>query len=252
MQQMGVRPDLPLYNLLIRCVRDCGVGDVASFTSMLTGGKALPEQNYGGERQFFQKSSPKTRVSVITLKGSQLEQGEKEGVCVHPLSSVSGDTSSPKTEELSTGVNKALPDSEAYYSYGGTDVSESGLQQETHNSLSSTSLTLQSPPAIPDVLSLTSDISQLVSLGNLSTKESRLLLLGGVDGVLSRMDKDGATPDIITFTQLISVAIPTVEEEVQLLERMKSKKLKPDIDLVNTLIHKRCMRRDFAAAKVSA
>ena len=114
------------------------------------------------------------------------------------------------------------------------------------------SLTVRdSPVTIPDVLSPASDTSSVVSLGDLSSKESRLALLGGVEGILSRMRKDRAEPDIITFSQLINVAMPTVEAEEQLLAVMKSFKVKPDIDLINALIHKRCMRKDFAAAKVS-
>ena len=251
MREMGVQPDLPLYNLLIRCTRDCGVGDAKSLQTLLTRGAATEETCDEKSRYRHEMASGRlgTARNRDRLPQTELEfapKEEPERVLGSRASSEDSPTDSDthewdsETDSHFDGVNTAQATS------GDTDPS----QLRNHQCQPSSLTAHNSPATIPDVLSPVSDTSRVVALGDLHSKENRLALLGGVDGILSRMSRDGVKPDIITFSQLISVATPTAEAEAELLAAMKSVKVNPDIDLVNALIHKRCMRKDFAAAKV--
>ena len=254
MHKMGVQPDLPLYNLLIRCIRDCGVGDIKSLQSLLTGGatteKLCDATSRGADETVSLGSAGDGDGHALPLK--ELEHGPEEFA---PTTAFDNTASSEK--DLPTDVDYGWDPNDASHiggrntaqaTSGNTDSSQ--LYDSQHQP---SSLTVHNSPAtIPDVLSPMSDTSSVVALGDLSSKENRLALLGGVDGILSRMKRDGVSPDIITFSQLIGVAMPTSEAENELLTKMKSLKVKPDIDLINALIHKRCMRKDFAAAKARA
>lgn len=244
---MKVQPDLPLYNLLIRCLRDCGTGDATSLETLL-GETSLPVNNY--------ISHPKPSEDFITLK-AQLEG-----------SSVALKSSRQKITESYSRKNEAKDKQKSVKikQYNTDDETGSELLSSTeenkHWNISSSLDKAVMPilpekdlvPSvidIPDILSPTCNTSRVYCLGDLSSKENRLALLGGVEGILHRMSEDNVTPDIRTFTQLVSIALPTIEAEVQLLEMMKKMKVKPDIDFFNNLMHKRCLRSDFSAAKVS-
>ncbi|KAK7111976.1 hypothetical protein V1264_011509 [Littorina saxatilis] len=238
MHEIGVQPDLHLYNLLLRCIRDCGVGDVKTFQTLLTGNTTPQDPSPEHSGTIKQIDSPKSLRETETVS-------EQSGSV-----SVSGKDSSvlcASTETAGSGSSEAFN-----FDKSDTLDTDAGSVQLNVDSVQPSSLTVPRYSArIPDILSPTSDSSGIVSLGDLSTRESRLALLGGVGGILTRMKKDQAKPDIITFTQLLTVAMPTEEAEARLLATMKRLEVKPDIDLVNAVIHKRCMRKDFAAAKAA-
>ena len=254
MHKMGVQPDLPLYNLLIRCIRDCGVGDIKSLQSLLTGGAATEKLCDTTSRDADETASLRSGSDGdghgLPLK--ELEHGP-EGF----VQTTAFDNTASSEKDLPADVDYRWDPNDASH-IGGRNTAQAtsgntDSSQLYDNQHQPSSLTVHNSPAtIPDVLSPMSDTSNVVALGDLSSKENQLAFLGGVDGILSRMKRDGVSPDIITFSQLISVAMPTSEAENELLTKMKSLKVKPDIDLINTLIHKRCMRKDFAAAKVRA
>ncbi|KAL8565087.1 hypothetical protein ACOMHN_005290 [Nucella lapillus] len=265
MHQTGVQPDLPLYNLLLRCVRDCGVGDMPSFTALLSGGDT-PSQLEAGSAPHttpLPSHSKPDAEDVVDCKGAEpsSELGSSSVDFGHhsPQSKVEGQESASSSVDYEHGSlrsevkgHQLQAESDNSHFRNSNMKVKSQVDSQGENIRSQSELTVHSSTTVPDVLSPNcSSNSGIISLGDLSTRENRLLLLGGVEGMLSRMSKDRATPDVITFTQLLSVAMPTMEAERQLLATMKAMKVKPDTDLVNTLIHKRCMRADFAAARAA-
>lgn len=234
MLTMKVQPDLPLYNLLIRCVRDCGVGDATSVSDLL--GQTTSQTS----RQEHEKQDADGSTTVLLSP-----EGSRPGDVLAASGEMSGADICKEAENI---CEKERILSQALVQQD----SSSSLPQAAETSAAqgvSTSTASLAAPSVPDLLSPSCDVSRVVSLGDLTSKESHLALVGGVAGILGRMVEDGVKPNIVTFSQLISVAVPTVRAEEQVLELMRKMKVKPDIDLLNALIHKRCMRRDFAAAK---
>lgn len=80
---------------------------------------------------------------------------------------------------------------------------------------------------------------------------NRLILFGGIEGLLNRMDADNARPDAKTITLLLDLIPNTVTAEDLLIKIADEKKIQLDIDFYNMLIKRRSMRFDYRAAKVS-
>lgn len=244
MLRMRVRPDLPLYNLLLRCVRDCGVGEVAAIEDLL------------GETTYSAKEKTQPRVSSMednkkVLLPSPVMTGITDGF---PATKVN------QEEDFleSSGYHSKLEDLGGVSSkkrtykmgYNNPDSNKDISQRISQDGQKELLSNLSYPVNIPDLLSPISCTAAVSALGDLSSKESRLALLGGVDGILKRMEKDMVQPDIRTFSQLVTVAMPTLEAENKLMAEMKKMKVQPDVDFFNMLMHKRIARRDYAAARV--
>lgn len=103
----------------------------------------------------------------------------------------------------------------------------------------------------PNLLAKIPQFGNVVEIKEILNPEDKLLLIGGVQGVLEEMEKYKVTPDIKSFTQLMDCLPHTNAGEKQLMSLMKKYKLKPDIDFFNMLIKKRSQRFDHEAAKVS-
>ena len=226
MLDLGMKPDLPLYNLLLRCVRDCGVGAKDEFQSVINqflSQVCLPQITSHND-------SSKIDVAPVIEK---VYSSEETVISEHVF---------PPEIDLSNSLH--VEDN--------VDFNANPNVSCENTSTTHTHLTAQYCAAVKHgFLSPSCDMTTNITLSDFSIKENRLMLFGGVDGFLEKMKKDGTVPNVITFCQLISVAMPTVEAENEVLGKMSSCAVKPDIDLVNTLIHKRCLRSDFAAAKAS-
>lgn len=103
---------------------------------------------------------------------------------------------------------------------------------------------------VPNLISDRPHLGHLIALKEIKKPEDRLLLLGGLTGVLEEMDKHEVQPNIKTFTQLLEV-IPTTEvAEIRLLGKMRKLGIQTDVDFFNILIKRRSMRGDYVGAKV--
>ncbi|XP_032663276.1 pentatricopeptide repeat-containing protein 1, mitochondrial isoform X2 [Odontomachus brunneus] len=87
-----------------------------------------------------------------------------------------------------------------------------------------------------------------INLNNVLTS-NRLLLFGGIDGLLSRMAADNVKPDAKTITMLLDLIPNTVSAENLLLKTVDKNNIQLDIDFYNMLIKRRSMRREYRAAK---
>lgn len=90
----------------------------------------------------------------------------------------------------------------------------------------------------------------LINLNNV-LMSNRLLLFGGIDGLLNRMAADDVKPDAKTITLLLDLIPNTVSAENLLLKTVDMSNIQLDIDFYNMLIKRRSMRREYKAAKVS-
>ena len=82
-------------------------------------------------------------------------------------------------------------------------------------------------------------------------QKNRLILFGGFEGILKRMEDDQVVPDVKTMTLLMELIPNTKEAEKQVIRHAHNKKISLDIDFYNCLIKRRCFRFDYDDAKVN-
>lgn len=80
-------------------------------------------------------------------------------------------------------------------------------------------------------------------------KENRFLLFGGIDKFLKRMKNDNVTPNIKTLTLILDLLPFTIEAEEYFLKYITSNNFKTDLTFFNVLIKRRCIRKQYNAAK---
>ena len=117
---------------------------------------------------------------------------------------------------------------------------------EVNQHLSETNVT----SSIPDLLDPRLAVSSTVELHLPESASDRLAMLGGVSGMLARMDCDKAKPDVKTFSLLLEVMPVSVGAETDLLSAMDFYNVQADVDFYNMLIRKRNFRKDLAGAYV--
>ena len=105
-------------------------------------------------------------------------------------------------------------------------------------------------PAIPDLLNPRMEADSSVQLRLPLSASDRLAMLGGVSGILARMDRDRAKPDVKTFSLLLELMPLSLEAETDLLSAMDFYNVQTDVDFYNMLIRERNLRGDYAGARV--
>merc|ERR1719312_389569 len=102
---------------------------------------------------------------------------------------------------------------------------------------------------MPNLLSKRPQIGEnIINMSGEDTRESRLMVMGGLSGLVELMRKDKVAPDIKTFDQLLRLIPNTRENEIELLKIMEEFNVKPDISFYNQLIVLREKREDFKLA----
>jgi hypothetical protein len=116
-------------------------------------------------------------------------------------------------------------------------------------------------PRIESTNSNTSDLSIQNSLQDLPPSiadlnlddvlaENKLVLFGGVEGLLQKMATDKLTPCIKTFSYLIELVPGSTAVEEAVIKHAKINHIKLDLTFFNILIKKRCARGAKKDAKV--
>jgi len=80
---------------------------------------------------------------------------------------------------------------------------------------------------------------------------NRLILFGGLKGLMKRMTNDKVKPNAKTITLLLDLIPNTVTMEDLLITIVEKNNIELDLDFYNMLIKRRNMRSDFKAAKVN-
>lgn len=225
-----VQPDLKLYNLMLRVIKDCEISDPkltklllspinpAATLKLLKGEKSGKTEEYLNKRDIL--SLPYTEST--DRKGSELDDTfTKSESCSFNLQlNESPDTLIMRDQE----------------SQNSSDI----VEESTSNKKVPT-------VKLPNVLKPNEDFSHIISVNNLSSPHDRFAMVGGMMGYLSDMEKYNVIPNVETFDQMLSLISP--EEEQTMLDVMKYKGVKPDIDLLTNLMYKRCKSMDYSTAK---
>lgn len=192
-------PDIHSFNLMIRCTRDCNIGDANAMRSViaviLQSSQASVKLKRNKEQILLIDDKPKTPINV--------NANENEN----------------------------------------TDLVE---QSESKNELMSKEVCDQ----MPNLLSKLPHLGSIVQLSMVHTPEDRLMLLGGVKGIIAEFEETKVRPNVKTFSQLLYTIPSTREAEHELIEQMRYMRVRGDIDIFNLLIKRRILRKDYDGAKV--
>ncbi|XP_076753424.1 pentatricopeptide repeat-containing protein 1, mitochondrial [Xylocopa sonorina] len=80
-------------------------------------------------------------------------------------------------------------------------------------------------------------------------KENRLILFGGIDKLLKRMQDDGVVIDTKSLTLIVQLLPPTIKAEEHFLRYIKQHNIPTDIAFYNILIKRRSIRQQYEYAK---
>ena len=242
--QRGVKPDLASYNLLLRAIKECGVGPLTRDNNLLLieTGSQEPGSHHGN------KADRKKIVSSLQMKVDPDNLGSAsvveiiEGVepshsmNTSPYSTLTNEKTVQKhmdREGVDTGghreVDKPAVDGSIkhWWEYDldkFTETKSDAVVKKAVKRDLSDILPLD-PEKMPNILNPFDRSLQVVSLGMIETKEERLALCGGMKGYLSSIEREGIKPDPVTFIQLVSVVPPHEEDEVKIWTIRTAEKL---------------------------
>lgn len=106
------------------------------------------------------------------------------------------------------------------------------------------------PYEAPNLLGITPNLGSLVALSKIEKPEDKLVLFGGVEGFLNEITVNKVLPNVKTFTQLLEMIPPTIEAEKELMQQMRKRGTRTDVDFFNNLMKKRVIRLDYSGARV--
>lgn len=225
MRELKLSPDIYSYNLLIRCIKDCGSGDPQLTSKLLVGNADISNK---GTKEINKKQRLTEKVLVIE------NENEKDTSLARNASSPQyvaecAEITSKDSHNASENLNEQM--------YTMVEI-EREIQVNTNENL-----------VLPNLLGKKLTSGTVVSLGPLDQPQDRLALLGGPRGILEQMSRDRVKADLKTATQLLDSLPASTEAEEALLRSMKDIGLTPDTQFCNMLIRKRNFRKDGEAAK---
>ncbi|CAL7943182.1 unnamed protein product [Xylocopa violacea] len=87
-----------------------------------------------------------------------------------------------------------------------------------------------------------------IDLNNI-LKKNRLILFGGLENILKRMENDGIAINQRTATLILELIPSSIDAEEYFLKYIKQYNLPVDLTFYNTLIKRRCLREQYESAK---
>lgn len=202
------------FGLLLRCTRDCGIGDVNTMRHvMLT---ILSEAKVKKPKLAIERGG---EVVGIYPAAVDPEKAARSGEQSSQLQLESAEQAEENVETTTELAERA-------------PVVEEVCDQT------------------PNLISRTPHLGSLVALSTVKTASDRLLLLGGISGFLKEMENCGVKPDVKLYTTLLEVIPATRAAENKLIQAMRSDGVMTDVDFFNILMKKRAMRFDYEAANV--
>lgn len=217
MRKRKVVPVTQHYNLLLRAVRDCSLGDEDSAQLLINKSPKSPSLLVSGQTNSNQHQvAPQSSGNYPKADHHQNTWALME------------DSTASSVVPLSADSNiLAVAEGE-----GGIVCGASVFDMD-----------------VPNLLNPRARHNNFVRLQVPTSSVGRLALLGGLPGILGHMTRDEATPDIKTFTLLLESIPSSCEAEADLIATMTLNKVKPDVDFCSLLIRKRNLRKDFEGAK---
>uniref|UniRef100_A0A2R5LI41 Putative pentatricopeptide repeat protein n=1 Tax=Ornithodoros turicata TaxID=34597 RepID=A0A2R5LI41_9ACAR len=204
-----IRPSLYCYNLFLRTVRECGIGPAELFQDLLE--TTVPKKKLAGQRAISKKN--KNMLAIVAEE---------------------------KAENLGH-VGAGEPCSHV------TSDRESGDEERA------TSTPLENPenlPGMPNLLSPSLRVErEIVGLANVTEPYDRLLMCGGLKGVMDHFCDMDIHPDVKTVTLLLDCIPNTTEAEHELIAEADRTRVKLDVDFFNMLIKRRALRMQKSEAR---
>ncbi len=212
MRKRKIKPITMMYNLLLRAVRDCKLGD-PQIANELFRRAALPEPpppptNQQIEEQLLQMEMERDKMmkikplshedipaEYITDNETELSNNDKIG-----FTPDSGRDSLESGETGVSGVDYTAEEqkltqkwlvSQQTSGHGGIRPSEVAVMDQKRSRPLVTGTTVLDM-AVPNILNPRGRVDGVIGLGDLEKPWQRLALLGGVPGILSHMMKDEA------------------------------------------------------------
>ncbi|CAG5025236.1 unnamed protein product [Parnassius apollo] len=232
MLTMKEKPNIYSFNLMLKCVKDCNLGSKDDIQSLIM---SIQDQTLLGSNK-IKRLQIESRETKENTTNSEVDLEKLENF----------QTYGPLTYDTKSKAN--------YNCISIKDVHKGVTVLENQNSNSITILpkefqTQQNDQrTIPNLLSNVLQLNQVLSLQEVDTLQDKFAIIGGQDDFLREMEANAVKPDIKTFTQMLPLIEETREAENKIMETMKSLNIKPDIDFLNMVIKKRCIRMDYDGA----
>lgn len=215
-----IKPSIFNFNTLLRCIRDCGMGDIETTQDVIN--KILSSSS--GEQLVLN-----TEDNSLVLSNNRNNDAQETKLLLEPnLSEENVNIISKDITERITEQTQAKQ----------SENQDKNLQKKVISSFK------------PNLIAPVPYLGSLISLAEIKKPEDRLLLVGGFKGLLENMDQHKCKPNIKTFTQLLDCIPGSLTAEQELLSLLPKYDLKPDIDFYNMLMKKRSLRCDYEGAKV--
>uniref|UniRef100_A0A023GN86 Putative pentatricopeptide repeat-containing protein n=1 Tax=Amblyomma triste TaxID=251400 RepID=A0A023GN86_AMBTT len=219
-----IRPSVYCYNLFLRTVRECGVGPPELFHELLESSKPRKAKLVDG-----QKNAAGGSKSVEMLR-----------IEAH-LSDGGGAESSNEDPRIDPTVGADGASGQHFRS----DEAADGSASSPGEAATSTSLM-----TLPNLLAPGfKHTGEIVGLGEVREPYHRLLMCGGVKGMMDHFRDMSVHPDAKTMTLLLDCIPNDCKAETELIAEADKFGVKLDIDFFNMLIKRRAFRHDKETAK---
>lgn len=207
-----IRPSTYCYNLFLRTVRECGVGPPEMFQELLGSIQSDMAKRISGKKG-----------------GAKADSTLRIEACLSPTEAARRTQTEGDTSEQAFRTIEA-------------DEVPSGNPE---NTATSTSLA-----TLPNLLSPSFKHSgEIVGLGEVTEPYHRLLMVGGVKGMMDHFRDMSVRPDAKTITILLDCIPNNVDAEAELITEADKIGAQLDVDFFNMLIKRRALRLEKETAK---
>ncbi|KAI8129541.1 mitochondrial, Pentatricopeptide repeat-containing protein 1 [Lucilia cuprina] len=268
MLQKNIEPDYYSFNAVLRCVRDCGFGDLEEMEKVLQ--LILSETP---AKQLTAKTTTITKISTNEIESTSSTTPKKEDEEDNTNKVSLNTTSTDKALQIqSEATSLELPNLLAAQPHLGSMVSLSEVQKPHERFLLLGGLTgflelLKSKNITPDIQTFT---TMLEVIPPTNTAEKQLLTYirkiglkadidffnilikkramrfdyeGGKE-VLSMIRTAGLYPDIVTYG-VLALGCTTVESSRELLEQMRHNSIRMNIQILGAMLRQGCAQKSF-------
>lgn len=205
-----IRPSVHCYNLFLRTVRDCGIGPPEVFQELLD--SARPKKKLTDKQKITEKEM--LRIEAQVHNNDDIAAAAKEAYHMEGRQE--------STQEMPDSDRTAVPESSA-----------------------SSSLA-----PLPNLLAPTfQHKGDIVGLGQVTEPYHRLLMCGGVAGLMDHFRDMCIRPDAKTTTLLLDCLPQNCAAEAELIAEVDKMGVALDVDFFNMLIKRRALRGDKEAAR---
>ncbi|XP_075557083.1 pentatricopeptide repeat-containing protein 1, mitochondrial isoform X2 [Dermacentor variabilis] len=214
-----IRPSVYCYNLFLRTVRECGVGPPEMFQELL-----LESLQPGKAKRISKKKGNAKADSMLRIE-ALLSDATSEG-----------------------------PTEAARFAQTEKDASERVFDtkevEELPSGSSGKTATSASLATLPNLLSPSfKHTGEIVGLGKVTEPYHRLLMIGGVKGMMDHFRDMSVCPDAKTITLLLDCIPNNCDAEIDLIAEADKIGVKLDVDFFNMLIKRRAFRLEKETAK---